>query len=120
MESSEQKILQKHLAKFLVKDVFNLITEDEILKIRRSKVPLQADQWTFKGQPLPQAQVQMLQQQAETLKNSELWRILKTELLYHAQKKGLYDSQTTEDILSTKVMLYLIDVIDSKLNSMSQ
>lgn len=120
MDSSEHKILQKHLARFLIDDVFNTISEDDILRIVRSGNPTKSDVWHYKGDALQQAQVDLLKKQAASFRESELWKILSTELRYQALQKGLVQSQTTEDILSSKLLLYLTDVIDSKLKSMSQ
>lgn len=116
---SEKAILQRNLVQFLVKDVFNTITEDDILRIERTETPLQKDKWFYKGQQLPPANVELLQTQAQSLKESELWKLLKHELLWHAQEKGLYKSQTPEDQIASKLLIYFTDIIDSKLNSMS-
>ena len=119
MDSSEQKILQKQLARFIIEDVFNMVSEDDILKIVRSGNPTQSDVWHYKNNALTQAQVDRLKSQAKSFAQSELWTILKTELQFQATQKGLVKSQTTEDMIASKILLYLIDVIDSKLKSMS-
>lgn len=116
---NEKAILQRNLVQFLVKDVFNTITEEDILRIERSKNPLQRDKWFYKGQELPAANVELLQKQAESLRESELWKLLKSELRWHAQEKGLFKSQTPEDQIASKLLIYLTDILDSKLNSMS-
>ena len=120
MDSSEQKILQKQLARFIIEDAFNMISEDDILKIVRSGNPTQSDVWHYKNNALTQAQVNLLKSQAASFFGSELWVILSSELRWHALQKGLVKSQTAEDMVASKVLLYLTDVIDSKLKSMSQ
>jgi len=120
METREQHILQKHLARFIIGDVFNTISEEDILRIERSTHPSKSDVWHYKNAALTQAQVDFLKDQAASFRKSELWQILSDELRWHAQQKGLVKSQTTEDIISSKILLYLVDVIDSKLNSMSK
>lgn len=120
MDKNETHILQKHLARFIISDVFNTISEDDILHIERSGTPTKPDVWHYKGNALTQAQVNLLKKQAETFAQSEMWNILKAELRWHAHEKGLVKSQTAEDQIASKVLLYLIDVIDSKLKSMSQ
>lgn len=120
MDSSEQKILQKHLARFIIDDVFNMISEDDILKVARSTTPTKADVWHYKGDALSQAQVDLLKKQASSFAQSELWKILSNELRYQALQKGLVKSQTTEDLIASKAILYVVDVISSKLQSMSQ
>ena len=120
MDKSELHILQKHLARFIIADVFNTISESDILRIERSGHPTKSDVWHYKGDALQQAQVDLLKKQAASFVDSELWKILSTELRYHALQKGLVKSQTAEDIIASKVLMYLTDVIDSKLKSMSQ
>lgn len=120
MDKNETHILQKHLARFLIDEVFNTITEDDILQVERSGHPTKPDVWHYKGNALTQVQVASLRKQAETFAQSDLWKILKDELRWHAHQKGLVKSQTAEDLIASKVLLYLVDVIDSKLNSMSQ
>lgn len=116
----EQHILQKHLARFLVKEVFNTVSEDDLLRIERSKNPMKADVWHYKGKVLPQVQAETLKSQAKGLQDSLLWEIIKKELYWHVQQKGLAKSQTEADLIASKVMMYIVDVIDSKLNSMSR
>jgi hypothetical protein len=96
------------------------VSEDDILRVERSGTPTKPDVWHYKGNALTQAQVNLLKKQAETFATSEIWKILKDELRWHALQKGLVKSQTAEDLISSKVLLYLTDVIDSKLRSMSQ
>lgn len=120
MEPTEHHILQKHLAQFIISDVFNTISENDILRIERSTSPNKSDVWHYKGDALQQAQVDLLKRQAASFADSELWKILNTELRYHALQKGLVKSQTAEDMIASKVLLYLVDVIESKLKSMSQ
>jgi hypothetical protein len=116
----EQHILQKNLARFLVKEIFNMVSEEDLLRIVRSKSPVKSDIWYFKGEELPTVQVETLKSQAKGFKDSVLWDILKRELHWHAQQKGLEKSQTESDLIAAKVMLFIVDVIDSKLKSMSQ
>lgn len=120
MDANETHILQKHLARFIIEDVFNTISEDDLLRIERSGNPTKPDVWHYKNNPLPQGSVDLLKKQSEHFVNSELWKILRDELRWHAHQKGLVKSSTAEDIIASKIMLYVIDVIDSKLKSMSQ
>lgn len=120
MDKNETHILQKHLARFLIDEVFNTVSEDDILQFERSGNPTKSDVWHYKGAALTQAQVNLLKKQAASFQDSELWKILSSELRWHAAQKGLVKSQTAEDMIASKVLLYLVDVIDSKLKSMSQ
>jgi hypothetical protein len=120
MNGDEQHILQKHLAKFLVKEVFNTVSTDDILRIERSKNPIKPDVWFYKGQPLQKAHIELLKTQSTSFAESELWKILKTEIRWQAEQRGLIKSTTEADLIASKMMLYLLDVIESKLGDMSQ
>ncbi len=114
MENKEQQILQKHLSQFLIKEVFNTITEEDILKIKAPNV------WEHKGQKLTEGQVLALRNQAETFKDSTLWKILKAELLWLAHSYGYVKSKTEADQIAGKMIEYLCNAIDSRLKTMSE
>ena len=78
------------------------------------------DVWKHKGQVIPEAQVKVLQGQAETLLNSNLWKILKSELLWQAQEKGLVRASSTTDLIVGKSLIYMTDIVDTKLKAMAQ
>jgi len=113
MSDSEQKILQKNLAQFLTHEVFNIITEDDILKV-------EGNNWTLKGEKLPDVAIKTLQSQARGFVNSKLWEILRTELRWHVYDKLVNKSKSEEDLIAGKVLGYLVDIIDSKLKRMSE
>lgn len=112
-ETTEQNILQKHLARFLIDEVFNTITVDDILKIKAPNV------WTHRGKSLTEGQVNALRSEATSFKESGLWKILKAELLYLAHQSGYVKSKTAEDQVAAKLLEYLVDVVQTKLDKMS-
>lgn len=118
--ATDKEILQKNLHRFLVNDVFNAVTEDELLRIKRSNRPDQSDVWYHKGEELPTANIEVLKAAAGDFQKGPLWKILKKELRYWAHQKGNAQAISTEDLISSKIMLYMVDVIDSKLNEMSR
>lgn len=111
-QPTEQEVLQKNLMQFLVKDVFNTITKDDVLKVVSPNV------WMYRGMKLTPDQVVNLRDQAKNLKSSKIWEVLKNELLYHAHLKGYVQSKTEADQIAGKMMVYITDVIDSRLNKM--
>ncbi len=109
---TEQEILQKHLAKFLISEVFNTISEEDILKVSAPGV------WTHKGRKLTDGQIKALKAEAKVFHESALWLILKSELLYLAQDRGYVKSKTEADQIAGKMLQYLTDIVDSKLKRM--
>lgn len=113
MNQVEQKILKRHLARFIVDEVFDTITEDDILKI-------QGDNWTHKNIPLTGPQVKALQAEAKRFSQSTLWEILRGELKWQANKRLIEKAESEDDIIACKLLGYLADVIDSKLKRMAE
>lgn len=114
MDETEQKILQKHLSRFLINEVFNTITEADILKV------LAVNVWEHKGKRLTDGQVKALKMEAQAFRQSGLWQILKAELLWLAHKNGYVKSKTEADQIAAKMLEYLTDVVDTKLKVMSE
>ena len=113
-DATEQDILQRRLINFLLKDVFNTISHEDLLKITGTNV------WTHKGVPLTPAEITQLREEATFFQNSRLWEILENELRYHAQKTMYEKSQTPQDIVAGKLLLYLVDVVKTKLHEMTK
>jgi hypothetical protein len=109
---SEQEILQKRLAQFLIRDVFNTISEDDIL----SKV---GPQWTHRGIPLQEGTIKVLKREAETFKKTSLYPLLISELRFHA-RNGLEKAETEADIISSKLLAYFVDMIESKVKKIAE
>jgi hypothetical protein len=96
----------------------NLPTEKELLTIKSSVTPTGEDIWMHKGKELPKAQVSVLKAQAETFAESKLWEILKDEILWQAQQRGLVKATGIADIVMGKSLIFLTDVLDTKLKKM--
>ena len=113
MNKVEQVILQRHLAKYLVDEVFDTITEEDILKV-------QGKTWTHLGKELTESQVADLKIEADKFSKSKLWEILRSELRWQAHQRLLEKAETENDIVACKLLGYLTDIVDSKLKSMSK
>jgi len=114
---SEKKILQNKLAKFLVDDVFNTITDDDILTV----IPTERgapESWRYQNKTLTPGQILALKNQSTQFYNSDLWKLLKSELIYLAQKNGMERAQTADDLIASKMLQYLVDTVDSRLKTM--
>lgn len=111
MQPTEQEILMLNLSQFLIK-TFNTVSDEDILIVRSLNV------WEHKGRKLTPDQIVLLKDEAKQLLNSALWKILKAEILWLAQVKGLNQSKTYADQISGKMMIYLTEVIDKRLQDM--
>lgn len=114
MDKTEQQILQKHLARFIIDDVFNTVTDGDILKVLAPNV------WQHKNKRLTEGQVNALRNEARAFNESALWLILKDELMWHAQKKTVDKAVSEGDLIACKMLMYLIKTVQDKLDEMSK
>jgi 23S rRNA maturation-related 3'-5' exoribonuclease YhaM len=112
MNNAEQQILQRNLARFLIEEVFNTITDDDVLKITAPNV------WEHKGKQLTPGQINALKADAIAYKNSGLYTIIKDELQWHALKRTHERASTESDLIAGKMLSYLIKVVDDRLEKM--
>jgi len=108
----EQEILQRRLVQFIVKDVFNTISEDDIL----TKT---SEGWKHKGGILTEGQITVLKKEAKQISQTKVFEILLSEIRYHA-KEALNKAQTENDIISAKLLSYFADVVQSKIKKLAE
>lgn len=111
--NSEQEVLQRRLAQFLVDDVFKTISSDDILKQNSNS------NWTHKGAELTKGQVEVLKREAIAFSKTHLYTLLPAEIRYHA-REALDRAQTESDIISAKLLSYFVDVLVSKLKKIAE
>ena len=107
-----QHTLQKHFSNYLIKDVFNVITEDELLVIEGTK-------WTHKGRTLTEPEIKNLIEQAQLIERLNLWKVMKDELRHHAQDKLINKSKTEADLIAGKMMIYIIEIMENRVKYIS-
>jgi len=107
-EWDDKKVLQE-----TVKELFNTIGEDDILKEIDGKI-------TVKGKPISEQYKGQLIVEAQTLMGSKLWQVLKDDLRYRANITMFERSKTEQDLIAGKILLFLIDSIKTRLESLSK
>lgn len=100
--------IQKKIINKLASKLFGIVTEDDILRVGPD------GRVYYKDKPLPKEQVYALKETATKFSETLLWQIIKDELTYQGGKKLYYKSTTEEDIIQGKMMLYIVDIIKSK------
>lgn len=113
INNTEQHILQKHLATFLIRDVFNQLTEDDVLSI-------QGTEWIIGNRPLTDSEKIELKSQATKLLESKLWRLISGEITNKAHDTILKKAGTEADLIGGKIMLFNLSVIESLLRKIAQ
>ena len=104
--------LRYWVANWLLKHLFNAVTEDDILKVDGRHL-------TFRGQPLSQVQVAELKSGAESLQRLHFWQLLTAELQHEANRMMFEKSKTVDDLLFGKAVLYTIEVMKKKINQIA-
>ena len=92
--------------------MFNTISEQDILRVVGPNV------WLHRGQKLTEVQVKTLRGDVQAFQGSNLWKVLRSELLWQAQV-GYKKSKGDADLVAVKVLELLVKTIDDKLTSMS-
>lgn len=106
--------IKKKIFNYLMKDLFKMVTEDEILKTsERGKL-------TLNGKELTQAEINLLAEEAETLMQLSALRYILNEMEQLARKKIYEDSLNMDDVNGGKMMLYYSDVLKLKIKKLAQ
>ncbi len=96
-----------------VKDLFNTINEEDILH-------QVANVWFLQGKSLNDAQKSLIVSEAKTIQNSLAWKAIQLDIRYQANLRMFERSKTEMDLIAGKLWLYIIDCINTRLNSMSK
>lgn len=96
-----------------VKKLFNTIGSEDILR------PADGNQWMLEGKPLSKGQVDLLIAEAAQFEKSYLFKVLKKDILYQANKKMYLLAENVEHIVTAKFWLYTFDVFQTRIKSMA-
>lgn len=94
-----------------VRHLFNTVGKDDILRVHNKKM-------YFQGRELGDHEVQILVEENKLFRNSKLWKILRLDMQYQANRRMFVDSKTIEDLIAGKLLLLLIDVIENRLKDL--
>lgn len=100
----------------------NLISSQLFARTKREKDVLQQKngQLYLRGKVLTPAQRIDLAKQATDLLEMPLVRILLDEMYYLGSKKIFYDSTSTEDLQFGKAVLWVVDILEQKINNLTK
>lgn len=93
--------------------LFNSITEDDVLKIVGNNV-------YYKNTLLTKKQRDGIILEAKTIKDLAAFKIMVDELKWSANKKMYVNSNSVEDMVFGKAALWIIDILEQKINKLSQ
>lgn len=94
--------------------LFNTIDEEDLLKVDKT-----SGQWTYMGRPFGKDELMVVVQHAKGLIDSRLWAVLQADIKYQANRRIYIDSRTEEDLVAGKLLLYLGDIIHTRLKRLA-
>lgn len=112
IQKTKKADLQKKLAPLVFKDLFNGITEDDILKLVNGKL-------IHRGITLSHEQKNSIINEAESLKSNNALTAIISDLKFTANKRIFHDSVCLEDILAGKMALWVIDLLEKKIQNLA-
>lgn len=108
-----KRYLQKHWIKYLTKHLFNTITKDDVLQIRKEGIFLNNRQ-------LDATDIEALKEDAEKFGESTLWKLLSNEVKYACNQRMYERGKTDQDLLAGKLGLYTLEVIEKSMDEISK
>lgn len=105
---------KQRILSLAVKDLFNTVGEEDILR-QDAK-----GNWFFGDKVLSKGQIDAIKGDCKYLLSSMLWKVLQKDLNYQANRKMFILSRSEEDLMAGKLWLYTIDAIGTRLNSIEK
>jgi len=96
-----------------VKQMYNTISADDILSEKDGE-------WMFLGRKMVEESKKYLTSEAEIFLESKLWKILQADIKYQSNRRMFTHSQTENDLIAGKFILWTLDVIKTRLESMTK
>jgi len=107
--------LKVKIANYILKHLFNTVIADDILVYNPNDKTFQVA-----GKTLPAGDKQDIISGARSIKNMYVWKMINKDMKYQANKLIYEKSKNVDDILFGKAMLYTLDVVDRKLENLSE
>lgn len=103
-----KKWLRKKFINILVKNLYQGLTEEDILILKNGGV-------YWHGKLVPHDRLSTIAEGAERFENSLVWKALSSEVEYQAEKRMFRKSLNYDDMMFGKAMLYNIEIIEEKM-----
>ena len=109
-----KQYIRKKAIHFITKHLFNAITEHDVLRTTAKGGII------CKGKLLSREMVDQLEHEAEYIKNSVTYQLLMDDMRYLSNQTMYEKSESFDDMLFGKAMLYCIDVLDKKIKKLAK
>ncbi len=105
--------MRQRILNYLLKHLFNAITEDDVLVYR-------GDKFYVGGMELPKTDVEDIVSGARGLKEMYVWQLLMKDLKNEANKRIYKNGVTMEDVNFGRATLWTVNVIEQKIENLSK
>ena len=96
----------------LVKHLFNTITVDDLIR------PNGKGGYQVRGVELKSEDIHILKDDARVFRESIIWKVLKMDMQQAANERMFEKATAPEDLIFGKAMLYTLDVMERKMQSL--
>ena len=103
------KYFKRKILQYLTRNLLKAVNEDDILRIT-------SQGYLLRNRKLTPEEIISIKEEAKSIRESELWRLMTTELEYVAFIRGR-KAKTDEDNLATHYLFYNIDLMQQFLNN---
>ena len=105
---------RRRLLTLAVKRCFNTIGPEDILQIRAD------GKWILEGKPISDGEKDLLIVEAEQFRKSYLWKALKLDVKYQANKATFLMAKSEDDLTAGKLWQWTLDTFTTRLKSLSE
>src|ERR1044072_7859000 len=113
MRDTDAMAKKREILALAVKRLFNAVSVEDILQ----RGP---DGWLFEGRPVSDEEMKELRTEAENLRTSKLWRVLKFDLRYQFNKKMFEESKVDLDVVWGQLLLFSDDSVRQRLKLLAE
>lgn len=106
--------LKKLILNWLIKDLLKVVTEEDVLRTNEKGGII------YRGRVLEKDSIDVIKREAEILENSQTLKLLLLDMEYVAQKIMFEKSQTYDDMMMGKAVLYTTDVLRKKIKNLAK
>ena len=106
--------LDKEILTELVRDLFNSIDENNILREEIDGT------WYVGDKELQDAEKKLVISEAQIFLKGKVWNVLQRDVKYLANKRMYINSRTEMDLVAGKLLLYLLDIMKTRLQSLDK
>ncbi len=106
------KKLKIKLLNYIIRHLFNGITENDVLRNYKGKF--------FIGRhEVPEVRIKAMIAEAKAMQKTELWGLLIKDMKLLSNQKMYERSQTVDDMIFGKAMLFITEILDKKVKNIS-